>query len=203
MSKKVTVLTIEGLNPKRFADTLCGYVKTQKEESEGIISDFVGSIDEENGRFDIARKASGGSRMNFEASLHGSFAPSKDKKSLVVEYYTNASALYIASFIIVSILFAGALTMTLLQYFLGAEKIQTFFTLSFGFAFLILLPNAIFKFDIRSLNKIMNTIVTEYATTMERDERLDAQQTYRVTTDENDMTAAETAAPVSESEDEK
>ena len=161
--KKGYVLHVPGADLRQFENTFCAYVQTGKEASEGIISDYSGSIDPE-GRFYITRKGKDASKgLNNEAHLMGSVREDREKNETVIEYFTRMSAVFLACMVILGVFCAGFLTYALIAYF-KLDKFGPLLPASFFFiAFVLVLCVSLVRPESRSLEKVLEKIVGEYA----------------------------------------
>ena len=161
--KKGYVLRIPGSDLQQFENSFCAYVQTGKEASDGIISDYSGAVDPD-GKFFITRRGKDAAKgQNNEAHLMGTISADIEKNETVVTYYTQMSMVFLACMIVLGLFCAGFLTYALIAYF-NADKTGPLLPASFfTIGFLVALVISIVRPECRALEKVLETIVNEYA----------------------------------------
>ncbi len=168
MATKINVLKIPGVDIKLFENVFCGYVKTAREESDGIESDFNGAIGAD-GEFVIAKKGKNDEkRAEYESRLWGRVFSEEGSDELTVEYSTRTSRVLIASFVLFTLGFFGFLAYTLIKYFGGGSAFGLYPTIFFAIGFFALLPSVVFGLEVRRLEKVLDKIIGEYASVLEK-----------------------------------
>lgn len=173
MSKKETVLKIPGANLRVFREIFGSYINTHSELSEGIISDFNGTVDTE-GNFYITKKGKDSEkRLNYEAKLTGKIKASDDGKETELRYSLYPSGALIVCLIVLGILCAGLLAYALTTHFTVGNDAALLPASFFAAAYVILLVVSVFRPECRSLEKVLDKIVGEYAARLDTEEKKD------------------------------
>ena len=161
--KKGYVLRVSGADEQLFENTFCAYVQTGKEASDGIVSDYRGTVDRD-GRFFITRKGKDVSKgLNNEAHLMGTVHTDREKNETVIEYVVRMSAVFLACMVILGLLCAGFLTYALIVYFQAGQTGPLLPSSFFTIGFLVVLVISLVRPDCRALEKVLEKIIGEYA----------------------------------------